>query len=82
MVVASSVAAVTLLDAARAADPLVTQVELLDVYRSEQLGDDRKSVTISVRLQSLDRTLTEDDIKGARNALIGALESIGARLRT
>jgi phenylalanyl-tRNA synthetase beta chain len=74
--------AATVLNAVRRGDPLVVRVGLLDVYRSSTLGDGRKSVTVSVRLQSLDHTLTEAEIRDARAALIGAIGTIGGTLRS
>jgi phenylalanyl-tRNA synthetase beta chain len=68
--------------ALRGASPLVTDVALFDVFRSDAVGGDRRSVAYAVRLQSGERTLTDADVAEARAALIAAAESTGAELRT
>jgi phenylalanyl-tRNA synthetase beta chain len=66
----------------RGADPLVVDVALFDVFRSPALGADRRSLAYSVRLQAQDRTLSDSDVAGARDALIAAAAAVGAELRT
>lgn len=64
------------------AHPLVESVRLFDVYVGEQVGEGRKSLAFAVRLRAADRTLTEADITGARDALVGfAAARFGASLR-
>lgn len=65
-----------------AADPLVADVRLFDVFRSDQLGAGRRSLAYAVRLQSLDHTLTDDEVSATRLALIDAVRTAhGAELR-
>ncbi len=57
-------------------------VELFDSFRSEQLGEGRKSLAYRVRFQALDRTLTDAEVADARAAIIAQVsESLGATLR-
>ncbi|MCE5314938.1 MAG: phenylalanine--tRNA ligase subunit beta [Armatimonadota bacterium] len=41
---------------------LVEDVNLLDIYKGEQVGDGRRSVTISVVFRSREKTLTDDEV--------------------
>ncbi|NNF54777.1 MAG: phenylalanine--tRNA ligase subunit beta [Acidimicrobiales bacterium] len=54
----------------KAGRPLVQSVELFDVFRSEQLGADRRSLAFSVRLQADDRTLSDEDVQSTRTKMI------------
>ena len=70
----------TLLTASEDVQPVV--VELFDVFRSEQLGEGRKSLALRLRFQEPDRTLTDAEVAEARAAIIAAAESVhGATLR-
>jgi len=64
------------------ADPLVVRVELFDVFRSAALGEDRRSLAYTVRLQAEDRTLSDAEVAAARDSLIAAATGVGAELRT
>ena len=57
-------------------------VELFDSFRSEQLGEGRKSLAYRIRFQAPDRTLTDAEVADARAAIIAQVESsLGATLR-
>jgi len=61
----------TLLRSARAADKeLITNVALFDIYRGKGVDEDKKSVAISVTLQSKTRTLTDEDIEIACGKIV------------
>jgi phenylalanyl-tRNA synthetase beta chain len=62
-------------------DPLVVDVTLFDVFHSDALGPDARSLTFSVRLQAADRTLTDAEVAEARAGLISGVEALGAKLR-
>ncbi|MEJ6014133.1 phenylalanine--tRNA ligase subunit beta [Corynebacterium sp. H127] len=65
-----------------AAGDLLEKVELFDVYRSEQLGADKKSLAFSLVFRATDRTLTDDECSEARMAAVKAAEAkFNARLR-
>ncbi|MEX2659471.1 MAG: phenylalanine--tRNA ligase subunit beta [Acidimicrobiales bacterium] len=58
-----------------AGDDLVVDVRLFDVYRGAQVGEGRRSLAFTVRLQAGDRTLTDEAVTAARRRLIAAVES-------
>lgn len=62
--------------------PRPVQVVLFDVFRSDALGDEQKSLAFHVRFQAVDRTLTDKDVAEVRSVIIAAVESThGAQLR-
>jgi phenylalanyl-tRNA synthetase beta chain len=67
-----------------AAGELLESVALFDVFRdADRLGEGVRSLAYRVRLQSHDRTLTDDDIASARTRIIKSVESkANATLRT
>lgn len=66
----------------KAGGPLLQRVELFDVFRSPQLGDDRRSLALRLRFQAPDRTLTDDDVAELRAKCIEAVTNEhGAELR-
>jgi len=65
-----------------AAGPLLQRCDLFDVFRSEALGEGRRSLAFRLRLQAPDRTLTDDEVAQVRAAVIDAVvETHGAELR-
>ncbi len=63
--------------------PLLESVELFDVYTGSQVGEGRKSLAFNLRLRALDRTLTDADAAGARDAAVAeAARQFGAELRS
>ena len=63
-------------------DELVWSVRLFDVYRGAPVDEGRRSLAYGVRLQALDRTLTDAEVAEVRARLISAVESAhGATLR-
>lgn len=65
-----------------AAGELLVSVQLFDVFRGDALGAGRRSLAYRLRLQSLERTLTEADVAAVRQAAISAVTSAhAARLR-
>jgi phenylalanyl-tRNA synthetase beta chain len=59
---------------AAAGGGLLESVRLFDVYRGESLGDGARSLAYRLRFCALDRTLTDDEVGGARASCIGAVE--------
>ncbi len=49
---------------------LLESVRLFDVYAGEQIGSGRKSLAFALRFRAPDRTLTETEIKTARDAAV------------
>ncbi len=64
------------------ASPLIESVRLFDVYSGDQVPEGKKSLAFALRLRAPDRTLTDDEIKSAREAAVTAAGSLGAVLRT
>jgi phenylalanyl-tRNA synthetase beta chain len=65
-----------------AAGELLVRVALFDVFRSEQMGEGRRSLAYALRLQARDRTLTDADVTDVRERVITAVrETHGAELR-
>lgn len=64
------------------AGELIETVELFDVYRSEQLGENKKSLAFSLLFRAGDRTLTDEEANAARlQAAELAKEKFGAEMR-
>ncbi len=62
--------------------PLVTLVELFDLYEGEKIGADKKSLAFHVAYQSPERTLTIAEIDVVQAAMIKELEKkFSAQLR-
>ena len=58
-------------------------MRLFDVYTGDQVPDGKKSLAFALRLRAPDRTLTDDDIREARDAAVAAAAvAAGATLRT
>jgi len=63
--------------------PLVDQVTLFDVYSGEQVPSGKKSLAFSIRYQSLERTLTDEEVNQAHQQIIDRLQrDFGATLRS
>ena len=62
---------------------ILEKVKLFDVYRSDKLGEDKKSVAYELIFRAQDRTLTDDEIKNTIEAITNELQvTLGAELRT
>ncbi len=86
-VVDASVAAADLANAARAADKaLIADVRVFDQFAGpraeQQLGEGKKSLAITVRLQPRDRTLTDRDIEAVAEKIVARVaKATGGVLR-
>jgi phenylalanyl-tRNA synthetase beta chain len=82
-VVARDVAAAKIVRAAESADrKLIVAVNVFDVFESDALGPDAKSVAIEVTMQPIDRTLTDSEIEAAAGKIVAAVTSAtGGSLR-
>jgi phenylalanyl-tRNA synthetase beta chain len=58
-----------------AAHELVWSVRLFDVYRGAPVAEGHRSLAYAVRLQAVDRTLTDAEVAEVRTGLIAAVES-------
>jgi phenylalanyl-tRNA synthetase beta chain len=65
-----------------AAGELCETVKVFDLFRSDALGPDRKSLAYALRFRAPDRTLTDAEVGELRTACINAVSSAhGAELR-
>jgi len=83
VVVPQTVAAAEVVAAVRAAGgPLLASVDVFDVYRGAQIGDDEVSLALRLAFRSPERTLTDDEVAERRAAIEAALaDSVGGRIR-
>ncbi len=58
---------------AQAGGELLASVALFDVFRSDQLGEARRSLAFSLRFEASDRTLNDAEVAAARQACIEAV---------
>lgn len=80
-IVEESVTAADLRQALAGASPLVESVRLFDVYTGDQVQPGKKSLAFAVRLRAADRTLTDEELRSAREAAVQAAAGLGAELR-
>jgi phenylalanyl-tRNA synthetase beta chain len=82
-VVNANVEALTLVNAAAGADKaLIENVHVFDEFIGGSLGDGKKSLAITVRLQPTDGTLTEKDIEAASAKIVEkVMKATGGELR-
>ena len=82
-VVDRAVAADALVAAVLGADKaLIVGARVFDVFQGGSLGEDRKSLAVSVTLQPTDRTLTDADIEAVSKKIVdAAAKAVGAALR-
>ena len=61
---------------------IITRVDVFDVYASQDLKDDKKSVALSVRLEPAEATLTDKEIEDVSQRIVAAVEkAVGGQLR-
>ncbi|MFL5755635.1 MAG: phenylalanine--tRNA ligase subunit beta, partial [Chloroflexota bacterium] len=65
-----------------AAGPLLRRVRLFDVYRGSPLAETEKSLAWRLTFEAPDRTLTEDEVDAAVEAVVSAIAGIGGRVRS
>jgi phenylalanyl-tRNA synthetase beta chain len=53
---------------------LVQAVDLFDVFRSDSLGDGRRSLAFRVRFQAPERTLTDVEVAELRGSIVAEVE--------
>lgn len=57
-------------------DPLVNQVEIIDIYRSPKLGKNKKSITLRLTYQKPTETPTQEEVTRFKNIIIRELERL------
>ncbi len=67
----------------RAGGRLLTNIEVFDVYTGENVGKDEKSIAYNLTFQSLERTLTDEEVMSAFNNIIEKVETkLNVKLRS
>jgi phenylalanyl-tRNA synthetase beta chain len=62
---------------------IVKSAEVFDVYQGANLGENLKSVAISITYQDTSKTLSEDNVKMVHSEILSSLESVfKAKLRS
>ena len=83
VVVDEAVTAEAIINVVReAGEPFLRLAKVFDVFTGDQVGEGRTSVALNLEFRSPERTLTDEDVDGARSAIVAALkEHLGAGLR-
>ncbi len=64
------------------AKKLLEKMKLFDIYRNEKLGENKKSVAYSLIFRDKNRTLSDEEINGVMETIIGELQkTLNAELR-
>ncbi len=64
-------------------ESLIKDVKVFDVYEGDNIPENRKSIAISVTIQSSERTLNENDLEKINNLIIKTVEDkTGAKIRS
>jgi phenylalanyl-tRNA synthetase beta chain len=67
---------------AQANQPMLESVEIFDVYTGEGIATDKKSVALSLRYRNKGRTLTDEEVNQAHEALVRTvLPRLNAQMR-
>jgi len=54
---------------------LIKSVKVFDVYQGENINEDKKSIALNVTIQSLEKTLNEEDLNKINQLIISTVES-------
>lgn len=61
---------------------ILEKIKLFDIYRSEKLGENKKSIAFALTFRAQDKTLTDEEINGAMDIIISDLsKELNAELR-
>ena len=62
---------------------LISNIKVFDVYEGNNIPENKKSVAVSVTIQSLEKTLTDNDLEKINNLIIETVENkTGAKIRS
>ena len=62
---------------------LISNIKVFDVYEGDNIPENQKSIAISVTIQSLERTLTDNDLEKMNNLIIETVKNkTGAKIRS
>ena len=72
----------TAIDVIKSADELISKVSLFDIFESEKLGADKKSMAFNIQLQSAKENVTDAMTDAVIEKVMAALgEQFGAQMR-
>ena len=83
-VVSKDISARVLISTISSVNPnLISNIKIFDVYEGKNIPDNQKSIAISVTIQSLEKTLNDNDLEKISNSIIEAVENkTGAKIRS
>tara|TARA_A100001011_G_scaffold394054_1_gene485492 strand:- start:976 stop:3384 length:2409 start_codon:yes stop_codon:yes gene_type:complete len=62
---------------------LISNIKVFDVYEGDNIPKNQKSIAISVTIQSLEKTLTDNDLEKINNLIIESVENkTGSKIRS
>ena len=62
---------------------LISNIKVFDVYEGDNIPENKKSIAISVTIQSFEKTLTDNDLEKINNLIIETVENkTGAKIRS
>ena len=62
---------------------LIKSVKVFDVYEGENIDEGKKSIALNITIQSLEKTLNEEDLNKINQTIISTVESkIDAKIRS
>tara|TARA_B100000902_G_scaffold332138_1_gene329957 strand:- start:311 stop:2719 length:2409 start_codon:yes stop_codon:yes gene_type:complete len=62
---------------------LISNIKVFDVYEGDNIPKNQKSIAISVTIQSLEKTLTDNDLEKINNLIIETVQNkTGAKIRS
>ncbi len=64
-------------------ESLIKNVRIFDLYEGENIPEDKKSIALSVTIQSFEKSLNDQDLEKINNLIISTVESkSGAKIRS
>lgn len=64
------------------ANDLVQEVKLFDLYQGQGVSEGMKSLAVSVHMQAMDRTLSDEEVESMIKKMLEAAKTVGASLRS
>ena len=62
---------------------LISNINVFDVYEGENIPENKKSIAINVTIQSIEKTLNDNDLENINNLIIKTVENkTGAKIRS
>ena len=62
---------------------LISNIRVFDVYEGENIPENKKSIAISVTIQSFEKTLNDNDLEKINKLIVETVENkTGAKIRS